>query len=108
MDKLVRRVTLVQGAGESRHATVVYESDDEDKEDDHESFLKPLERAVRHMLKADLVIAQEAYDRHVKSASRGKDRWLLDAPLNIINAQRKGMKEVRRAASAIEHEDEGD
>ena len=32
MDKLVKRVTVVQGSGENRQANVVYKSDDEDDE----------------------------------------------------------------------------
>ena len=35
MDKLVKRVTVVQGSKEHRHATVVYENDDE-ADDEHE------------------------------------------------------------------------
>jgi hypothetical protein len=60
MDKLVKRVTVVQGSGEHRRSTVVFESD-EDTDDEHErrSF-GSLERAVRHMLKAELIRAQEA------------------------------------------------
>ena len=108
MDKIVRRVTVVQGAGEARQSTVVYESDEDDLDDEYEAPFRPLERFVRHMLKADLITAQEAYDRHVKSASRGKDRWLLDAPSNILNAQRKGYREVRKAALESESEDDGD
>jgi hypothetical protein len=112
MDKLVKRVTVVQGGGEHRRSTVVYESDDDDVDDDHErrSF-GPLERAIRHMLKAELVMAQEAYDRHIKSASRGGSNWLLEGPSNIMRAQRKGLKEVSKVASMVyegEDEDEGD
>jgi|ERR1700730_9711840 hypothetical protein len=106
MDKLVKRVTVVQG-GEHPQATIVYEKDEEDNEEqEQESFLRPLERAVRHMLKAELIMAQEAYERHVKSAARGKDHWLLDAPSNLLNAHRKGLKEVRKAAS--EHDEDED
>jgi hypothetical protein len=107
MDKLVKRVTVVQGSGEHRRSTVVFESD-EDTDDEHErrSF-GSLERAVRHMLKAELIRAQEAYSRHVKSASRGGSDWLIDGPSNILRAQRKGLKEVRKVASLVyDDEDE--
>lgn len=112
MDKLVKRVTVVQGSGEHRRSTVVYESDEDVDDDEHErrSF-GSLERAIRHMLKAELVMAQEAYNRHVKSASRGGSNWLLDGPSNILRAQRKGLKEVRKVASLVyddEDEDQGD
>ena len=109
MDKLVKRVTVVQGSKGHRHSTVVYENDD-DMEDEYESHpFRPLEKAVRYMLKADLVMAQEAYDRHVKSASRGGDDWVLDAPSNILKVQEKGLKEVRKIDSiAYDDEDEGE
>jgi hypothetical protein len=115
MDKLVGRVTVVQGGGENRHATIVYERDrDDDEEDDDDfegdarSFFRPLERAVRHMLKAEVIMAQEVYERHIKSAGHGRQQWLLDMPSNILNAERKGLKEIRKSASEIDHEDEGD
>ena len=103
MDKLVRRVTVVQGGGEK--AKVVYES----KEDEDEPGFRPLERAVRHMLKADLIRAQEAYDRHVVSAAKGRGAWLVDAPSNMAEASRKAEKEARKASPNYdEDEDEGD
>jgi len=109
MDKLVRRVTVVQGSGEQRRSTVVYENED-DTDDDHEQrTFRPLERAIRHFLKAELIMAQEAYSRHMKSASRGGSDWLLEGPSNILRAQRKGLKEVRKVASlAYDDEDEDD
>jgi hypothetical protein len=115
MDKLVRRVTVVQGGGENRHATIVYERDRDDDDDDNDdfesdarSFFRPLERVVRHVLKAEVIIAQEAYERHIKSAAHGRQQWLLDMPSNILNAERKGLREIRKAASEADHEDEGD
>jgi hypothetical protein len=114
MDKLVRRVTVVQGGGENRHATIVYERDRDDDHDDDDSegeawsFFRPLERAIRHMLKAEVIMAQEAYNRHIKSAAHGRQQWLLDMPSNVFNAQRKGLKEIRKAARDVAHEDEGD
>jgi len=115
MDKLVRRVTVVQGGGEHRNATIVYErdrDDDDDNNDDFEheasSFFRPLERAVRHLLKAEVIMAQEAYERHLKSASQGRQQWMLDMPSNILNAERKGLKELRKAEKEVAHEDEGD
>ena len=115
MDKLVKRVTVVQGGGENRHATIVYERDRDDVDDSDDefesetkSFFRPLERAVRHMLKAEVIMAQEAYERHIKSAAHGRQQWLLDMPSNLLNAERKGIKEIRKAAKEAEHEDEGD
>jgi hypothetical protein len=108
MDKLVKRVTVVQGSKEHRNSTVVYENDDE-ADDEHESHpLRPLEKAFRHLLRAELIMAQEAYDRHVKSASRRGNEWLLDAPTNVLRAQKKGLTELRKINSIAYDEDEGE
>jgi hypothetical protein len=98
MDKLVRRVTVVQGTGENRHANVVYKSDDED--DDETGMPRPrrLERAVRHMLKAQVIAAQEAYQRHLDSVEKGGRSWMYEAPGNLMKARRKAMKEMRKAS----------
>jgi hypothetical protein len=104
MDKLVRRVTVVGGGGDSK---VVYEGDEEENEPALSSF----ERAVRHMLKADLIRAQEAYDSHVASASKGKGDWLFEAPENIMKSFRKAEKEARKARPDFDEDkdkDEGD
>ncbi len=97
MDKLVRRVTVVEGSGENRQAKVVYKAEGEDRDESYEDFLPSFERSVRHLLKADLIRAQEAYDRHVESASKGKTDWIFDAPENLRKAFVKAEKEARKA-----------
>jgi hypothetical protein len=96
MEKLVRRVTVVQGGGEHRDAKVVYESDEDDDDFDQPSF-KWLERNVRNILKAQVTAAQEAYQRHLDSAAKGGSSWLMDEPGNLMKARRKAMKEMRKA-----------
>jgi len=96
----VRRVTVVQGSGENRQAKVEYRSD----EDEDEAFEIPglsmdkLERSVRHLLKAQVIAAQEAYQRHLDSVEKGGKSWLLDQPGNLMKARRKAMKELRKAS----------
>jgi len=68
MDKLVRRVTIVRGSGENRQTDVVYKSGDDDL--DMPRFNK-LERSVRHLLKAQVIGAQEAYQRISNRSRRG-------------------------------------
>jgi hypothetical protein len=104
MDKLVRRVTVVEGSGGNRHAKVVYENEDYS----HEPALHPIERVVRHLLKADLIRAQEAYQSHLDSAAKGSDAWLADAPRNIAEANRKGLEEARKAWPSEEDEQQDD
>ena len=111
MDKLVRRVTVVQGSGENRRENVVYRSEDDEGED--EGFGMPrlnrLERTVRHMLKAQMIAAQEAYQRHLDSVEKGGNRWVLDEPMNFMKARRKAMKEMRKASPfRVKIESDGD
>jgi hypothetical protein len=105
MEKLVRRVTVVQGSGSGEHrdAKVVYESDEDDDDFDQPSF-KWLERNVRHILKAQVTAAQEAYQRHLDSAAKGGSSWLMDEPGNFMKARRKAMKEMRKAVKDDEED----
>jgi hypothetical protein len=97
MDKLVRRVTVVQGGGETRHANVVYKNDEDEDDLDIPRFNR-LERSVRHLLKAQVIAAQEAYQRHLESVEKGGNSWLVENPFNLMKARRRAMKEVRKAS----------
>ena len=96
MDPLVERVTVVQVSGENRRAEVVYASDDEDEQSSQPSF-KRLEQSVRHVLKAQLVAAQEAYQSHLDSVEKGGMSWVKDAPGTFIKASWKGVKEMSKS-----------
>ena len=109
MDKSVRRVTLVQGSGDNRVSKVVYdamEADDGDDTPSQPDFSK-LENTVRHMLKAQVIAAQEAYEKHLESAKKEGNEWLLEAPSNFMKARKKAMKEMRKAMPfGKKHDDE--
>ena len=108
MDSLVKRVTVVQGSGENRRAEAVYESDDADGND--KPNFERLEHSVRHMLKVQLVAAQEAYQRHLDSVEKGGTAWMKDAPGNFWKAGRKAVTEMRKSmpfARSGDDEDEG-
>jgi len=92
MEKLVRRVTRVERSGDAK---VIYKSEEDDEEIPH---FHRLEQSVRHMLKAQLLAAQEAYQRHIESADKGGNAWLQDAPRNFMKARRKALKEIRNAS----------
>jgi hypothetical protein len=100
MDKLVRRVTVVQGSGDNRQSEVVYKSDEDEDEDENGGGpnLRRFERSMRRMLKAQVIAAQEAYQRHLDSVEKGGKNWLYEAPNNFMKARRKAMKEMRKAS----------
>jgi uncharacterized protein with gpF-like domain len=98
MDKLVKRVTRVERSGQHRDAKVVYHlDDDEAAEHTQNSHFGRLEKAVRHMLKAQVTAAQEAYQKHIEAAEKGGNAWLHEDPRNFMKAQRKAMKEMRKS-----------
>jgi hypothetical protein len=109
MEKLVRRVTRVDRSGDAK---VIYKSDVGEEEDEEIPHFHRLERNVRHMLKAQLLAAQEAYQRHIESAEKGGNTWLHDVPRNFMKARRKAIKEMRKASpfaqSNVKHEEDED
>ena len=103
MDKLVRRVTVVSGSGDHRSAQVAYRSDDDkDRDEFFEDLERPrsrrAERSMRHMLKAELIAAQNAYQRHLASVRKGGEEWIYDAPGNFLRSTRKAYREARKAS----------
>lgn len=98
MDKLVKRVTVVRGSGDHRQADVVYSSDEDDDEGSETPRFTKLEKSIRHLLKAQVIAAQEAYQRHIESVEKGGNSWIVDEPFNILKARQKGMKEARKAS----------
>jgi hypothetical protein len=99
MDKLVKRVTVVQGSGENRQTNVVFKTDDDDDELEGAPKLSRIEKTVRHMLKAQVIAAQDAYQRHLDSVDKGGRSWIYDAPGNFMKARRKAMKEMRKSSA---------
>lgn len=100
MDKIVRRVTVVERGNphprpEPQHKSkVVYDNGIDDDEDDDAPDLNPLERRVRRLLKAQVIQSQEAYQRHLESAAKGGSAWIYDAPRNLMRARRKAMRDL--------------
>jgi hypothetical protein len=97
MDKIVRRVTVVEREGAHKKAKVVYNAVDDDEDDEDEPSLHPLERRVRRLLKANLVQAQEAYQQHLNSVAKGGSAWVYDSPRNLMRARRKAMKDLHKS-----------
>ena len=108
MDKLVRRVTRVERSGQHRDAKVIYKGNEDEDDDSETPRFHRLERSVRHMLKAQVIAAQEAYQRHLESAEKGGNAWLHDGPRNFMKARRKAMKEMRKASPFGMHKIDND
>jgi Family of unknown function (DUF6312) len=97
MDPLVKRVTVIKRSGDSSQAVTVYE--DQRKGRGKVSVLtRPVERAARRLVQAQVIFGQELIRRGKESNRRRRDGWVLEAPANIVESGRKAYNEARKAA----------
>jgi Family of unknown function (DUF6312) len=98
MDKLVKRVTVIQRGGDDHKPKAVVVYKDPRRDSAKVSILtRPLERGARRLLKAQVLFGQEALRRHDESNRRRRDGWLLDGPANVFESGRKALNEARKA-----------
>lgn len=94
MDKIVRRITVIQlnGKGAEAGAETVYKK--KGKKRKSSKGLSPLEKVARRVLKARKVFADEMLDRHERESRKRKDGWLREAPRINLKAGRKAFKKL--------------
>jgi Family of unknown function (DUF6312) len=95
-DKLIRRVTVIELRGESRHAVTVYRQPRKRRK--VSVVLRPIHRAARRLVRSQVVFGNEILRRDAKANRRRRDGWLLEAPSTVIQSGRKAYNEVRKAA----------
>jgi Family of unknown function (DUF6312) len=93
MDSIVNRITVIQRTDGDASSTTVYRRK---KKRRKTTWSGPLERAARDMLKAQQAFAQSALDRQDKSNRRRREGWLMDAPVNLYEAGRRGYNQARK------------
>jgi len=96
MDKLVSRVTVIQRSGDDRQATTVFHKPKKKGGPKSSSWARPLERAARRLVQANITFGQELLRRHDEASRRRRDGWLTEGPENIKEASRKAYNEVRK------------
>src|SRR5262249_20861803 len=79
MDSLVKRVTVIQRSGDKTEPLEVYQ-EPRKKRRKMSVVARPLERAARRLVRADVVFGQELLRRGEDSTRRRRDGWLLEAP----------------------------
>jgi hypothetical protein len=88
MARLYRRVTLIEQDGTR---TKLFSKKVTRKKKRVSKGLRPVERAQKRWLDASNVFTSELLRRHRRSRLKKKNRWLTDAPINFLKAQRKGL-----------------
>ncbi len=96
MDKIVRRITVIQlsgkGAADGGSADTIYKK--KGKKRKSTKGLSPFEKVARRVLKARKVFSDEMLERHEKESRKRKDGWLREAPGINIKAGRKAFKKL--------------
>jgi hypothetical protein len=57
---------------------------------------RPIERAARRLVRAQVVFGQEVIRRSDRANRRRKDGWLLEAPAIVLESGRKAYNEARK------------
>jgi hypothetical protein len=98
MDKLVKRVTVIERSGDDRQsqAVTVYQAPREGR-GKVSVWTRPFERAARRLVRAQVIFGQEIMRRADESNRRRRDGWLLEGPANIVESGRQAYNEARKA-----------
>ena len=91
LSKKIRRISIL--SPDEGRAVTLYKS--KKKKSKRSRELKPLEKAMRRLGKANKVYARTYLKRHKKSNGKKKDGWLRDYQYNIQRAARKHAKTMK-------------
>jgi hypothetical protein len=98
MDKLVKRVTVIDRSGGDRQPRTVTVYKEPRKDRPRVSILtRPFERAARRWARAQIIFGQELLRRQSESNRRRREGWLLEGPVNILESGLKAYNETRKA-----------
>jgi hypothetical protein len=90
------RVTVIQRSEHTPTAITVYRK--RSKRPRVSILSRPLERAARRLIRAQVIFGQEALRRHDRANRRRRDGWLVEAPATAILSGRKAYNEELRKA----------
>jgi hypothetical protein len=95
LSKSVRKVVQLQrNADGSLMPTVVYKGRSGKKK--VSSALKPIEKGIRKLARAQATMADSYLGRHNRSNQKSRDGWLKDLASNVTNAADKGRKRITK------------
>lgn len=91
LSKKIRRIVILSAGG--GEATTLYKA--KAKKRKSSRTLKPVEKVVRRLGKANSEYATTYLKRHKKSSRKKRDGWLRDLNYNLHRAARKHAKVVK-------------
>ena len=95
MSDLIERITVIRRDGSSPDPVTVYRQPGKTRKGSF--LLRPVERAARRLVKAQVIFGQEVLRRHDEANRRRRDGWLMDAPSIVVGSGRKAYNEARKA-----------
>lgn len=95
MGKFIARITVVNLEAGQSSAKTIYKS--KKSKSKLSRWVRPLERAQRRVLEAQQTFSEELLARHRRSNRKRRDGYLRDGGLNLMRAQRKALKRLRKS-----------
>ena len=95
MSKLIDRVTVLRRDGGDPEPVTVYRRS-AGKSRKGSFLLRPVERAARSLVRAQVVFGQEILKRGDRASAKRRDGWLIEAPATIAKSARKAYNEGRK------------
>jgi hypothetical protein len=94
LSRSVRRVTVLSRDDSGKIVPVIVYDGRRRKKKKGSRMLKPVERMVRQMARANDAAAADYLRRHKKTNRKRRDGWLRDAHVNLLRAGQKGAKKI--------------
>lgn len=96
LNRWVKRVTVLQKDGSTGKLTAVKEYRKGRRRKKRSKGLRLIEKMVRRVSNAQRAMSNVYGDRHERSNRKKKDGWLKDLIPNVVKAQRRGFKKLRK------------
>lgn len=94
MAKFIERITVVSLEAGQQTSRTIYKSKKAKRK--LSRWVKPIEKSQRRVLEAQQVFSQELLGRHKRSNRKRRNGFLRDGGMNLMRAQRKAMKRLRK------------
>ena len=95
MSKLIERITVIRRGADDPEPVTIYRRPNRNRKGS--LLLRPVERAARSFIRAQIVFGQEMLRQHDRANSRRRDGWLIEAPAIVMKSGRKAFNEGRKA-----------
>lgn len=94
MSKLIERITVIRRGVDDPAPVTIYRRSNRNRKGS--ILLRPVERAARSFIRAQIVFGQEMLRQHDRANSRRRDGWLIEAPVIALKSGRKAYNEGRK------------